>query len=141
MKLPAGLKPLGGTQWRYCAKVGLAAGLGYLLTQGNASQYAVYSAFTAALIVGANFGEDLATSANRVKGTLVGMAAGMTVSAFLGPSALAVGVVGRVHGAARARARLGRGGGAHRRHAVHHHRSPSTAPTPCATTCCGRSTP
>ena len=72
---------LGGVQWRYCVKVGLAAGLGYLLTQGNASQYAVYSAFTAALIVGANFGEDLATSANRVKGTLVGMLAGMTVSA------------------------------------------------------------
>lgn len=83
---------LGGTQWRYCVKVGLAAGLGYLLTQGNQNQYAVYSAFTAALIVGANWGEDLATSANRVKGTIVGMAAGMTVSAFLGPNALTVGV-------------------------------------------------
>ena len=82
---------LGGTQWRYCAKVGLAAALGYLLTQGAQNQYAVYSAFTAALIVGANFGEDLATSGNRVKGTLVGMVAGMAVSAFLGPSALAVG--------------------------------------------------
>jgi len=83
---------LGGTQWRYCVKVGLAAALGYLLTQGAQNQYAVYSAFTAALIVGANFGEDLATSANRVKGTLVGMLAGMTVSAFLGPSALTVGM-------------------------------------------------
>ena len=83
---------LAGVQWRYCVKVGLAAGLGYLLTQGSASQYAVYSAFTAALIVGANFGEDLATSASRVKGTLVGMLAGMTVSAFLGPSALTVGL-------------------------------------------------
>ena len=83
---------LGGVQWRYCVKVGLAAGLGYLLTQGNQNQYAVYSAFTAALIVGANFGEDLATSVNRVKGTIVGMAAGMAVSAFLGPNALTVGV-------------------------------------------------
>jgi uncharacterized membrane protein YccC len=92
MRLPASLKPLGGTQWRYCVKVGLAAALGYLLTQGNQNQYAVYSAFTAALIVGANFGEDLAASGNRVKGTLVGMLAGMAVSAFLGPSALAVGV-------------------------------------------------
>lgn len=83
--------PPGGAQWRYCAKVGLAAALGYLLTQGNQNQYAVYSAFTAALIVGTNFGEDLAASGNRVKGTLVGMAAGMAVSAFLGPSALALG--------------------------------------------------
>ena len=91
MRLVPGLKPLGGTQWRYCVKVGLAAALGYLLTQGSQNQYAVYSAFTAALIVGANFGEDLAASGNRVKGTLVGMAAGMAVSAFLGPSALAVG--------------------------------------------------
>jgi uncharacterized membrane protein YccC len=83
---------LSGVQWRYCVKVGAAAGLGYLLTQGNQNQYAVYSAFTAALIVGANFGEDLATSANRVKGTIVGMAAGMSVSAFLGPNALTVAV-------------------------------------------------
>jgi uncharacterized membrane protein YccC len=80
------------TQWRYCIKVGAAAALGYLLTQGNQNQYAVYSAFTAALIVGANWGEDLATSVNRVKGTLVGMLAGMAVSAFLGPNALTVGV-------------------------------------------------
>jgi len=83
---------IGSVQWRYCLKVGAAAGLGYLLTWGSHSQYSVYSAFTAALIVGANRGEDLATSVNRVKGTLVGMIAGMAVSAVLGPNALTVGV-------------------------------------------------
>jgi len=80
------------TQWRYCVKIGVAAALGYLLTLGNHNQYSVYSAFTAALIVGASWGEDLATSVNRVKGTLVGVVAGMLVSAFLGPNALTVGV-------------------------------------------------
>jgi uncharacterized membrane protein YccC len=79
-------------QWRYCAKVGIAAALAYLLTLGAHNDYAIYGAFTAALIVGASLGEDLATSANRVKGTLAGMAAGMAVSAFFGPSALAVGL-------------------------------------------------
>jgi uncharacterized membrane protein YccC len=85
-----GWKPPGGTQWRYCVKVGLAAALGYLLTQGTENQYAIYSAFTAALVVGASVGEDLATSANRVKGTLVGMLAGMAVSLAFGPSFVAV---------------------------------------------------
>lgn len=80
------------TQWRYCAKIGLAAALGYLLTQGTENQYAVYSAFSAALVVGATVGEDLATSVNRVKGTLVGMLAGMAVSLAFGPSAIAVGL-------------------------------------------------
>ena len=84
--------PLGRAQWRYCAKVGLAAALGFLLTQGGQNHYAVYSAFTAALIVGASVGEDLATSVNRVKGTLAGMIAGMAVAAFFGPSAIAVGL-------------------------------------------------
>ena len=79
-------------QWRWCAKVGLAAALGYLLTRGNESDYAVYSAFTAAMIVGASVGEDLATSSSRVKGTLAGMVAGLAVSAFFGPSAIAVGL-------------------------------------------------
>jgi uncharacterized membrane protein YccC len=79
-------------QWRYCAKVGIAAALAYVLTLGGQNDYAIYGAFTAALIVGASVGEDLATSANRVKGTLVGMAAGMAVSTFFGPSALAVGL-------------------------------------------------
>ena len=79
-------------QWRYCIKVGIAAGLGYLLTQGNLNQYAIYGAFTAALIVGASVGEDLATSVNRVKGTIAGMAAAMVATALFGPNALTVGV-------------------------------------------------
>lgn len=83
---------LGGTQWRYCVKVGLAAALGYLLTRGSENEFAIYSAFTAALVVGATVGEDLATSVNRAKGTLAGMIAGMAVSAVFGPSALAVGL-------------------------------------------------
>ncbi len=78
-------------QWRYCIKVGIAAGLGYLLAQGNLNQYAIYGAFTAALVVGASVGEDLATSANRVKGTVAGMAAAMVATAAFGPNALTVG--------------------------------------------------
>jgi uncharacterized membrane protein YccC len=85
-------KRFGGAQWRYCAKVGLAAGLGYLLARGGDNEYAVYSVFTAALIVGASVGEDLATSANRVKGTLAGMIAGLALSMFVGPSAMTVGL-------------------------------------------------
>ena len=85
-------KALSGPQWRWCAKLGLAATLGYLLTRGNESEYAVYSAFTAAMIVGASVGEDLSTSASRVKGTLAGMVAGLGVSAFFAPSAIAVGL-------------------------------------------------
>ena len=68
-------KPLGGPQWRYCAKVGLAAALAYVLTRGADNEYAIYSASTSALIVGASVGEDLGTSGNRVKGTVAGMIA------------------------------------------------------------------
>jgi uncharacterized membrane protein YccC len=80
-----------GAQARYCTKVGGAAGLGYLLTQGNLNQYAIYSAFTAALVVGTSVGEDLATSANRVKGTFAGTAAAMVATALFGPNPLTVG--------------------------------------------------
>lgn len=82
---------LSGAQWRYCAKVGIATALGYALTQGGLNQYAIYSAFTAALVVGTSVGEDLATSVNRVKGTLVGMIAGMVVTALFPPSFLTIG--------------------------------------------------
>jgi uncharacterized membrane protein YccC len=86
------LRPLSGSQWRYCAKVGIATALGYLLIQGGLNEYAIYSAFTAALIVGTSVGEDLATSVNRVKGTLAGMIAGMAVSALVGPNFLTIGL-------------------------------------------------
>ncbi|QJR12129.1 hypothetical protein DSM104443_03213 [Usitatibacter rugosus] len=82
---------LNGSQWRYCAKVGIAAGLGYLLTLGQYNQYAVYSAFTASLVVGTSVGEDLATSMNRVKGTIAGMASAMIITALVGPNFWSVG--------------------------------------------------
>ena len=86
------LRGLSGSQWRYCAKVGIATALGYVLTQGGLNEYAIYSAFTAALIVGTSVGEDLATSINRVKGTLAGMLAGMLASALVGPNFLTIGL-------------------------------------------------
>jgi hypothetical protein len=61
-----GTRAMSGAQLRYRTKVGIAAGLGYFLTQGGHSQYAIDSAITAALVVGTSVGEDLATSANRV---------------------------------------------------------------------------
>ena len=92
------LRPLNGSQWRYCAKVGIATALGYVLTQGALNEYAIYSAFTAALIVGTSVGEDLATSVNRVKGTLVGMIAGMVVSALVGPNFVTIGLASTLTG-------------------------------------------
>ena len=83
---------VGGVQLRYCAKVGMAAGLGYLLAQGNHNEYSVHAAFAAALVVGTSVGEDLATSANRVKGTGVGVAAALLATALFGPNAITVGV-------------------------------------------------
>ena len=79
---------------QYCAKVGIAAFFGYLLCVGDRQQYGIYSAFTAALIVGTSVGEDLGTAGNRVRGTLAGMAAGLAVAAAFGMSAftLAAGV-------------------------------------------------
>ena len=83
---------LSSAQWRYCAKVGIAAALGYLITWGNFNQYAIYSAFTAALVVGSSVGEDLATSGNRVKGTIAGMVAAAIATALFGPSFWTVGI-------------------------------------------------
>ncbi len=82
----------GRSQLRYCIKVGIAAGFGYLLTQGNLNQYSIYTAFAAALVVGTSVGEDLATSANRIKGTLVGMIAAMATTALVGPNWITVGL-------------------------------------------------
>ena len=79
-------------QLRYCAKVGIAAGLGYQVTQGGLNQYAIYCAFTAALVVGTSVGEDLATSANRVKGTIAGVVAAVVTSALFGPNAITIGL-------------------------------------------------
>lgn len=92
MKLPSIPQRFRDVQWRYCVKVGLAAGLGYLLTRGGENEYAIYSAMTAALIVGATVGEDFQASGSRAKGTLAGMIAGVALSALFGPSALGVGL-------------------------------------------------
>jgi uncharacterized membrane protein YccC len=86
------IRSLSGSQLRYCAKVGIATALGYLLTQGGQNEYAIYSAFTAALVVGTSVGEDLATSTNRVKGTVAGMIAGMALTALVGPNFLTIGI-------------------------------------------------
>ena len=83
---------LGRSQRRYCVKVGVAAGLGYALTQGNFNDYAIYSAFAAALVVGTSVGEDLATSANRILGTFAGMIAAMLATALFGPNWITVGI-------------------------------------------------
>ena len=83
---------LGRSQRRYCVKVGVAAGLGYALTQGNLNDYSIYSAFAAALVVGTSVGEDLATSANRIKGTFAGMIAAIVATAVFGPNFITVGL-------------------------------------------------
>ncbi|RZU02499.1 FUSC family protein [Rivibacter subsaxonicus] len=83
-----------GAKLHYCLKVGVAAFFGYLLCVGDQQQYGVYSAFTAALVVGSSVGEDLATSGNRVRGTLAGLAAGLAMAMLFGVSiwSLAAGV-------------------------------------------------
>ena len=73
----------------YCFKVAAATLLGYVLARGG-PQYAIYGAFSAALIVGASRGEDVGTAANRVRGSLAGMLAGTALAYASLPPALAV---------------------------------------------------
>ncbi|MDN3919493.1 FUSC family protein [Roseateles violae] len=73
----------------YCAKVAAATLLGYLLAVGEA-WYAVYAAFSAALIVGPSRGEDTGGAANRVRGSLAGMLIGVLFSHLGVPPALSV---------------------------------------------------
>lgn len=79
------------TSLQYCAKVAAASLLGYLLSFGD-SQYAVYGAFSAALIVGASRGEDVSSAANRVRGSLAGMLVGVLLSQAPIPPAFAVAI-------------------------------------------------
>lgn len=74
---------------RYCFKAAVAALLGYLLSLGG-NDSAVYGAMSAALIVGASRGEDVSTSANRVRGTLAGMLVGIAITMPALPPGLAV---------------------------------------------------
>ena len=77
-----------GTALHYCGKVFCATLLGYLLTIGDAS-YAIYSTFTAALVVGTSRGEDIGGAA--VRGSLAGMLAGLILTqAAILPPALSV---------------------------------------------------
>ena len=82
---------LGPPQLRYSAKVGIAAGVAYLLTQGS-NEYAIYSAFAAALVVGGSVGEDLATSISRIKGTFAGMLAAIVATWSFQPNWFTVGL-------------------------------------------------
>src|SRR5258706_6337869 len=68
-----------GTALRYCLRVALASFLGYMLSLGGAA-YALYGAFSAALVVGASRGEDIGSAANRARGSLAGMLAGILVA-------------------------------------------------------------
>ena len=77
------------TSLQYCAKVAAAALLGYLLSLGT-DAYAVYGAFSAALIVGVSRGEDVGSAMNRVRGSLAGMVVGVVLSQVPIPPALAV---------------------------------------------------
>ena len=82
----------------YCLKVGLAALLGYLLSVGGAL-YAVYGAFSAALIVGASRGEDTQGAGRRVRGSLAGILMGVLLTNLNLPSAfsLALGIGGTAY--------------------------------------------
>lgn len=89
MKVALGWHWPQGAALAYCVKAATATLLGYLLSVGGAEN-AVYGAFSAALIVGASRGEDVSTGANRVRGSLAGMLAGIALAYAAVPPALAV---------------------------------------------------
>lgn len=91
MKMPLSWRWPRGAALSYCVKVATATLLGYLLSLGGV-EHAVYGAFSAALIVGASRGEDVSSSANRVRGSLAGVVAGIAMSYLQLPPALAVAV-------------------------------------------------
>jgi uncharacterized membrane protein YccC len=68
-----------GAALRYCVKVSIASLAGYLLSLGGL-QYAVYGAFSAALVVGASRGEDVGSAMNRAWGSVAGMVIGIAAS-------------------------------------------------------------
>src|ERR1700752_2180543 len=89
MRLALSWKWPRGTAMQYCIKVATATLLGYLLSFGGV-MYAVYGAFSAALIVGASRGEDVGSARNRVRGSLGGMLVGIALSQARVPPAIAV---------------------------------------------------
>ena len=80
-----------GAALRYCVKVAVAALLGYVLSIGG-MQYALYGAFTAALVVGASRGEDVGSAWNRARGSMAGMVVGMAASHLAPHPAIGVGI-------------------------------------------------
>ena len=68
-----------GAALRYCLKVAIASLLGYVVAIGGL-QYALYGAFTAALVVGASRGEDVGGAWNRACGSIAGMAVGIAAA-------------------------------------------------------------
>lgn len=80
-----------GSALVYCAKVAVAAFVGYLIAIGGAF-YAVYAAFSAALVVGTSRGEDMGGAHNRVWGTLIGMWVGLAAADLAPHPAIAVAI-------------------------------------------------
>jgi uncharacterized membrane protein YccC len=82
-------RALSGPRFRQGAKVMLAALLAYSLAnfhRGKTPEHELYAALGAAMVVGGSLGEDLKASLNRVRGTLTGMAAGISTALTLGMS-------------------------------------------------------
>lgn len=82
-----------GSSLTYCLKVALAALVGYALSYGDAWN-AMYSAFSAALVVGTSRGEDTGSAANRVRGSVAGIIVGVSCAlAHLPPyAAVSIGI-------------------------------------------------
>jgi len=77
---------------RYCAKIALASVAAYALTAGGRDEYALYSMLGASLVVGGSLGEDLDSSFNRIRGTLVGAVVGGVVAYAAGKSVWSLGI-------------------------------------------------
>lgn len=80
-----------GPALRYCLKVSIASVLGYALATGGLA-YALYGAFTAALVVGSSRGEDVGGAWNRACGSIAGMAVGIAAAHLAPHPAIAVAV-------------------------------------------------
>ena len=79
MEMSLGWTRPSGPALRYCLRVAVASFAGYVLSLGDVT-YAMYGAFTAALVVGASRGEDIGSAFNRARGSIAGMVAGLAVA-------------------------------------------------------------
>jgi len=78
-----------GSLLNYCFKAALAALVGYALSYGDAWN-AMYSAFSAALVVGTSRGEDTGSAANRMRGSVAGIIVGVSCALAQLPPYLSV---------------------------------------------------